>query len=490
MKFLLLLLLSSVMLPAVADVQPYFDSIRHDPNALYAFFKEMPKSGELHYHLDGGAYPEVMLRLAARHDYCIDPNTDVILKTKKPCIGVQIAHLNKQPDLYSHIINAWSMKNFIPGQESGHDHFFATFSKFLPIVFDFRPELLADAMKRASNQHELYLEVMVAPDNAESSFFAPIIQGKRDYLSKKQALLAHEPYQQTIKNTALKARGILQKARQDLGCETAPHQPVCSLTVKFQYYVLREQPLDHLFAQALHGFAAASADPHLFVGINLVQAEDGLISLRDYRQQMQVFKFLHHEYPTVQISLHAGELSAKDVVPGELRFHIHDAIFTGQAKRIGHGASIAYEDHAESLLKHMAKTPIPVEINLTSNQAILQLSGKTHPMHYYLAHGVPLVLSTDDEGVLRTDLTREYVKAVIDQGLDYATLKTINRNGLTFSFLPGESLWKNPQKAIPVQACESLESHSCQVFIQKNTKANLQWQLEKRFIDFEQQFHP
>jgi hypothetical protein len=32
--------------------------------------------------------------------------------------------------LYNQIIDAWSMRNWRPGDESGHDHFFATFDKF------------------------------------------------------------------------------------------------------------------------------------------------------------------------------------------------------------------------------------------------------------------------------------------------------------------------------------------------------------------------
>jgi adenosine deaminase len=62
--------------------------------------------------------------------------------------------------------------------------------------------------------------------------------------------------------------------------------------------------------------------------------------------------------------------------------------------------------------------------------------GATHPLHYYLDHQVPVVLSTDDEGILRTDLTREYVRAVMEQQLDYQQLKTITRNAITYSFLP------------------------------------------------------
>lgn len=474
------------MLPAVADVQAYFNDIQHDPKALYTFFKKMPKSGELHYHLDGGAYPEVMLKLALNHDYCLDPQTNAIIE-KTPCKGIKLAKLPALPNRYSNIINAWSMKNFTPGKESGHDHFFATFSKFIPIVFDFRAELLADAMRRASNQNELYLEVMIAPDNSTSASFAQLIKNKPNDLSKKQTLLNNKAFLATIRTSENRAKQLIKKAHQELGCPLKPDQPVCSLTVKFQYYVLREQDLDQVFAQALHGFAVAAGSDD-FVGINLVQAEDGFISLRDYRQQMQIFRFLHHEYPSVHISLHAGELSSKTLARNELRFHIHDAIFTAHAERIGHGASIKYEDHSERLLKHMSQTPIPVEINLTSNRDILNLWGKAHPIHDYLSHQVPMVLSSDDEGVLRTNLTNEYVIAAFEQGLDYPTIKGINRNGLTYSFLPGKSLWQNPQKAIPVPACKNLDNPSCLSFIQSHLKAHLQWHLEKMLIEFEQQF--
>ncbi|AHE67891.1 adenosine deaminase [Legionella oakridgensis ATCC 33761 = DSM 21215] len=271
-------------------------------------------------------------------------------------------------------------------------------------------------------------------------------------------------------------------------CDTQPQQPVCNLTVKFQYYILREQPLDQVFAQALNGFIAASQSPDI-IAINLVQAEDGIISLRDYRHQMQIINFLHETYPNVHIALHAGELSPKAVSPDALNFHIHDAVFTGKAERIGHGVDIAYENNAEILMNHMAKKPIAVEINLTSNQEILNISGVNHPLRYYLLHQVPVVLSTDDEGILRTDLTRQYVEAVLHHGLDYQTIKTINRNALTYSFLPGNSLWSNANQGIPVKVCLNLNSQACKSFIKDNEKARLQWQLETQLLAFEKQYN-
>ena len=53
----------------------------------------------------------------------------------------------------------------------------------------------------------------------------------------------------------------------------------------------------------------------------------------------------------------------------------------------------------------------------------------------FLAKDVPVVLSSDDAGVSRIDLTNEYFRAARDYGLGYPELKAIARNSLTYSFL-------------------------------------------------------
>ena len=98
------------------------------------------------------------------------------------------------------------------------------------------------------------------------------------------------------------------------------------------------------------------------------------------------------------------------------------------------------------------------------------------------------MLSTDDEGILRTNLTHQYVQAVIDHKLDYPTIKTINRNALTYSFLPGKSLWSDPDKHIFISACQQLLSAPCREFIKLNEKARLQWALEKQLQEFERNY--
>ena len=60
---------------------------------------------------------------------------------------------------------------------------------------------------------------------------------------------------------------------------------------------------------------------------------------------------------------------------------------------------------------------------------------KDHPLPTYLAAGVSVVLSSDDAGISRIDLTNEYLRAARDYGLEYRALKAIARNALIYSFL-------------------------------------------------------
>jgi adenosine deaminase len=95
-----------------------------------------------------------------------------------------------------------------------------------------------------------------------------------------------------------------------------------------------------------------------------------------------------------------------------------------------------YEDDAAGLLAEMAQRHVAVEINQTSNAQILGVHGQQHPFGEYRAAGVPVVISTDDAGVERTDLTQEYVRAAQTWHLGYRDLKQLSRASIVYSFLP------------------------------------------------------
>jgi adenosine deaminase len=105
-----------------------------------------------------------------------------------------------------------------------------------------------------------------------------------------------------------------------------------------------------------------------------------------------------------------------------------------------------------------------------------------------MAHNVPVALATDDPGVSRDDMTNQYMRAVQDQGLTYEQLKQIARNSLEYSFVEGESLWKNHSYDDRAEACDHDESPQCSSFLARNTKARLEHDLELRFRDFEAKY--
>ena len=214
--------------------------------------------------------------------------------------------------------------------------------------------------------------------------------------------------------------------------------------------------------------------------------------MTDYALQMRMVQFLHEKYPKVHITLHAGELSPGLVTQEGLCCHIRLAVEQAHAERIGHGVDVMFEDHPYDLLKEMAAKHVVVEIALTSNDVILGVTGKDHPFPIYRKFGVPVALSTDDEGVARIDLTHEFVRAIETYGLRYADLKLLVRTGLEHTFLPGASLWSDPDIfKRPVTRCsqetfaKDKPSPTCAQFLQTSEKAAQQWELERRFRAFE-----
>jgi adenosine deaminase len=481
-----------------------FDDVRKQgPLALRAFLDRMPKGADLHSHLSGAIYAETWIRDAGEDHLCVDPKALAFAPPEKNRRGetvcregqVDASRVPQNQHLYDALIDAFSMRTFVPTTgDSGHDHFFDTFSLFGGINKSHRGEWLDEVATRAAAQNEQYLELMDTPDFKDAAALAAKIGYTSDFAKFRQQLL-----DAGIKNSIPAIRASLDAAETDREqrerCGQPDEQPACHVKIRFIYQVLRGMPPEVVFAQVVLGFETAAADPR-FVGLNFVQPEDGYIAMRDYRLQMQMIDAVHGFYPGVHISLHAGELAPGMVPPDGLTFHIRLAVEQGGAERIGHGVDIMYEDHPYELLGEMAAKHVMVEVNLTSNDVILNVKGADHPFELYRRYGVPVALSTDDEGVSRIDLTHEYVRAAITYSLDYRDLKKMVRTSIEHSFLPGASLW---QQSIPetldkpVDACsgqigQEKPAGPCAEFVSHSEKAQQQWELEHRFHIFEASF--
>jgi adenosine deaminase len=412
----------------------YFDSIHSNPLLLEAFLREMPKGGDLHNHLSGAVYAEHYIQFAIADKLCVD--TKSMSFVPPPCDesrnSVPADTALRDPILYRGLLDAMSMRNFHPEIESGEDRFFDTFGKFHLVSRNHTGEMLAEVVSRAGWQNESYLELIIGLDHNSGPLATKL--GWNDDFDRMRERLAPG-----IRESVAQMRSTLDAAEAQkndiLHCNDAAHaDPGCKVTLRYIAEVYRGTPKEQVFAEIMAGFEAVHSGDKRYVAVNPVMPEDGYLSMHDYELHMKMFDYFHKIYPDVHLTEHAGEIAPGFVPPDGLRFHIREAIELGHAQRIGHGVDVMEEDRPLELLKEMAQKNVAVEICLTSNDVILGVRGDRHPFPIYMKYGVPVAIATDDEGVSRSDLTREYTRAVESYGLSYAQVKKLVRNSLEYSF--------------------------------------------------------
>jgi adenosine deaminase len=507
--------------PGAADrAARAFDAARKSPPALHAFLEQMPKGADLHMHLSGAVYAETFLHEAQEDHLCVNPierefvkniGTTRTMPVQPVCPQgtIPAADAFKDQKLYDEVVDSFSMRSFVPSSGiSGHDQFFATFSRFGGLNKDHAGEWLDEVATRAAAQNEQYLEIMQTPSFSTAAKLgaemgwpettgAAVPEGTdvtgttpAELSQLRERLLAAGLRDEIAENRA-EFDDALASRRRIEHCGQPEAAAACAVKMRFLYQILRANSPQQVFAQTLLGFEVASVDPDV-VGLNFVQPEDAFLAMNEYSRQMRMLDYLHSVYPQVHISLHAGELASGMVPPAGLRFHIREAIDLGHAERIGHGVDVMEENDPQALLREMASRHMMVEINLTSNDVILGVTGNMHPLPSYLAAHVPVALSTDDEGVSRIDLTNEYTRAALEFNLSYAQLKDMARTGIEHSFLPGQSLWKRPDQHTEIVAACAGErmgaqdpKPACIAFLKASDKAAEEWELEHRFAVFE-----
>jgi adenosine deaminase len=469
---------------AVAD-EDLFESVRHDPLLLRRFLEQMPKGGDLHQHLSGTVYGETYIRLGAAAGLCID-TAALSYDTCKKASKTQVPASKALTDtgLYRDILDAMSMRQFRAIGESGHDHFFATFGKFSAATRNHVPEMLVDVVSRFARENVDYVESLFGQDLGAARELGKTLKRGLSFEAMRDTLL-----KRGVADIVKKSRTTIDTAeaglRKALKCGTADAQPGCESTIRYLFETHRAFPREQLFTELLVGFELATADWRV-VGLNVVQPEDWYASMAGFDELMQMFAYLRPLYPNVRVSAHAGELAPGLVPPEGLRTHIRDSVMIAKAERIGHGVDIAREEDALALLRHMSERGVAVEVCLTSNDVILGVTGRDHPLNLYLRSGVPVVLATDDAGVSRGDMTTEWQRAVEEHGVTYEDLKWLARNSIEYSFLEGASLWADRNYEDYAEPCEEDErSDECRTFLAANAKARVQMRLEQRLLDFE-----
>jgi adenosine deaminase len=434
-----------------ADSDPVA-AIRNNRAMLQYFFSQMPKGGDLHNHLTGSAYAETYFDIAVNARMYLDTQTFKLYKeiSEVPPQHHAIQLRPDMPDLHGvriKCIEAWSIRDYehlartLPPDE----FFFNTFGIFGNAASGIpnHTTLLRELRQRAAHENVSYLEIMLtsptikASMNKDAELVERLKAGIRDRDSETFQSLLRE-IQDTWERDASIQQDIDGYARMIGQVHNDAANVAPGVVSRYQTYCSRNSDPLTVFAQLYIGFKASERSP-LLVGVNIVAPENGEVALRDYWGHMEMFKHFKSLYPSVKTAMHAGELRLGLTPPEDMNFHITDAVFQAGADRIGHGVDIAFETNAQKTLKEMASKKIAVEINLTSNEFILGVKGSEHPLMLYLANNVPIVLSTDDPGILRSNLTEQYVLAAERYSeLKYPDFQEFARNSIVYSFLPEE----------------------------------------------------
>lgn len=463
------------------------ETLRSNPEELRAFFLAMPKGGDIHNHMTGSIYAEDLIEEAANSGQCV--SLDNYTVSGRYCgsansAPVSDAYSNSQ--LYSQIVDEWSVRDIDQSQESDHDDFFNSFGRFGGATSN-TSSLVAILRSSAARENVQYLELMTGAGSAAANLGSRV--GWDDNLS----LMYNKMVDGGLDSTAQSLSDYVNDT--DRGSQAIlknGNDPGINVTVRYILAASRNMPKERVFGQLAAAFSAVNRS-HIAVGVNLLSAEDNWYSRENYTQHMKMIEFLHGIYPNVKIALHAGELNLGIVPTDDLRFHIKEAVDIAHASRIGHGVDIMWELDSDQILKEMAADKVAIEIMPVSNKEILGVEGLEHPFPVYFRYSVPIVLASDDAGVLRTDLSEQFVTIAREYPqVKYPDFKKFVRNSIEYSFLQGESIWATKgdySRTVPECAGCALGSEDatpkCKSFLEQSEKARLQWKLERDLAVFE-----
>ena len=103
--------------------------------------------GDLHNHLTGAVYAETYLGWGRVDGDCVNTTSKAAV-AHGSCSATNVA-MPSTGALFDSIIATWSMEGFVPGAETGHHHFFATFGKYGLVPGTHRDQTIADVATRA-----------------------------------------------------------------------------------------------------------------------------------------------------------------------------------------------------------------------------------------------------------------------------------------------------------------------------------------------------
>jgi adenosine deaminase CECR1 len=397
-----------------SDFASRYDEIvaRATPAELYAFLYDMPKGGDLHNHAGGANRGEWIYAICTDPARCGGETFYARVHFTDPADAIsptaQDQTIRKKTyDMLSDKVRAeyvplgsltaeererWIASTRLDGTGDGRVEFFAhiwprmaQLSQCLPL----NVELLVENMKAFGAEHLGYLETQFVAEG--------IVDNDGNAIPDEEAV-------------AFVKRRLAM-----------PDAVATGVTVRFQRTILRFSPDAEAHLARAYAFVDAHRD--LWVGLNMAGIEENGYGYPS--RFLDTFRRLRARYPTLALSIHAGEMDGPDR-------HIRDTLLLG-ASRIGHGINLIKDPDTLLLLQQTQR--VLVEINLISNRLLGYVPDLSkHPFPEYLRTGVPVCLNTDDRGMWDSNMTDEYYTAVTLFHLSWEEILRMGHASLEHAF--------------------------------------------------------
>jgi hypothetical protein len=217
---------------------------------------------------------------------------------------------------------------------------------------------------------------------------------------------------------------------EELRAKTADWSARTGVTIRWNQAFARTIPRNVNQQLTNQLISLVESNPHdELVGIDLLANENATPAL-ETGQVIYVPVLAANESGRISLrrTMHSGEHG--------LVANPRDAILMG-SERLGHGVHL-YEDpialEYARLVRHL-----PIEINLWSNYRLQVIETfENHPFLPFLRLGLPVSLSTDDEGMFGTDIANECRIALGHTDVTHAEMKAMSFNSLATSFAQPE----------------------------------------------------
>lgn len=499
---------------------------------LEKLLEDMPKV-ELHNHVCGSISPMTFLRKAEERGYFVNPAERKFFKEagKDRILVKEFLSLPAHQKALETFVNAMTadISKFHPHSHEGDPLEF--FKSFVPGDSLTDTELMTwgeqfeTPLREAERQNVAYTEFMkgiwTEPIHEIEPFFnvsskCPhelIEVFKRcvstEYLEKNEAMAIISSYEYNAPLQYLFENGHIAKYKEAYTKKVK--EADATLTKRFhpkpvpQYrligQVFRERVDAELFTNLAGAMSLCNEVPR-FRGITVAGEESSIKSIQNVNTLINMMRYLYFrmneirigepfnkEMAKVKVTVHAGEYKTQFLLSKITLSEMTDNVLLAAEvfDGVGHGTVMSPE-----ALTVLARRKVRLELCPSSSFNILGIKLKEHPVKDWRKNpDVDISINTDDAAVNRTTLTNEYLLYVDAFKPIYEELRSLVRGASEGIFESGESIYVKENGRYLVKPEFQCIFDSTELptdiddRIKKSEKAQVQWDLEKRFLVFE-----